>query len=101
MKLNVKHVLCLIAIVGMSINLSAQTGNTVKGKIVELNKKGKEVGLPGANVYWLGTQTGTSTDEQGNFVVKSVKNSSKLVVSYIGYKNDTVTAQLDLLSLVQ
>ena len=47
--------------------------------------------LPGANVYWLGTQIGTSTDADGKFTL-AVPETDKpvLVISFVGYKNDTI-----------
>lgn len=42
-----------------------------------------------ANVFWANTTIGTTTDIEGNFMIKRTPNSQKLVVSYIGYENDT------------
>lgn len=39
----------------------------------------------GANVYWEGTQQGTTTDVDGAFKLKTRKSTNNLVVSYIGY----------------
>ena len=39
----------------------------------------------GANVYWEGTQQGTTTDVDGAFKLETRKNTNTLVVSYIGY----------------
>lgn len=39
----------------------------------------------GANVYWEGTQLGTTTDTEGAFSLETKTNINKLVVSYIGY----------------
>lgn len=48
--------------------------------------------LPGASVYWAGTTIGTATDVNGNFKLKKTNTgNNKLVVSYTGYKNDTLT----------
>ena len=61
------------------------------GKVVEfLNSK--EVPIPGVSVYWMQGQNGTFTDSTGNF---SLNNSSSLptylVISFIGYRNDTIS----------
>ncbi len=58
-------------------------------------------GLPGATIYWEKSPSdGTSTDETGAFVIQSpAKLPAKLVVSYIGFKPDTIlieTAQNEL-----
>lgn len=39
----------------------------------------------GANVYWEGTQQGTTTDVDGAFKLDTRKDVSNLVISYIGY----------------
>ncbi len=46
--------------------------------------------LPGANVLIKGTQNGTSTDFDGNFVLNSKTNKGNIVVSFIGYTNKVV-----------
>ncbi|MCK5764884.1 MAG: TonB-dependent receptor [Bacteroidales bacterium] len=47
--------------------------------------------LPGANVYWAGTTTGTSTNADGEFhLAFPEKEEPILVVSYIGFTNDSV-----------
>ncbi|HLW33504.1 MAG TPA: TonB-dependent receptor [Aequorivita sp.] len=51
----------------------------------------KEVPLSGANVYWLNTSIGTVTDFDGNFEIPYKSEYRKLVVSFIGYKTDTLT----------
>ncbi len=48
--------------------------------------------LPGANVYWLENMTGIATDLQGRFEIQApVQDSSKLVISFVGYQNDTLS----------
>lgn len=66
--------------------LSAQ--GRLEGKILDSDG---ETGLPGANVYWAGTNTGTSTNAAGYFVIKKVNASNRLVISFIGYRTDTLT----------
>lgn len=47
--------------------------------------------LPGASVFWAGTTMGTVTGLDGGFTLpKPPANKNKLVVSYVGYKNDTL-----------
>ncbi len=58
---------------------------------MEANENGYHVSLNGANVYWLDTSVGTITDIDGNFSLPYKKEYKKLVVSYIGYKTDTIT----------
>jgi outer membrane receptor for ferrienterochelin and colicins len=47
--------------------------------------------LPGVNIYWEGTRSGTVSDNQGQFKIDSPLAGSKLLIaSFIGYRNDTV-----------
>ena len=63
----------------------------IKGEVVEKDASGKEIPLPGANVYWVNTTTGTTTDLRGKFELSSENISDKrLVVRFIGYTNDTI-----------
>lgn len=65
----------------------AQAQNEViKGKIVDENK----VTLLGANVYWLNTNIGVVTNENGEFTIKKSSETTSLVVSYIGYNTKKV-----------
>jgi outer membrane receptor for ferrienterochelin and colicins len=60
---------------------------SLKGKVYELDDKGKKLPLIGTNVFWENTQTGTTTDENGFFELKKINSDHlHLVVSYIGYK---------------
>ena len=46
--------------------------------------------LPGANVAWGNTKIFTVTAEDGSFSVDKPKDSETLVISYIGFENDTI-----------
>lgn len=50
----------------------------------------KEEALFGANVYWLGTTSGTTTRENGTFFIDRIESSNQLVISFVGFKADTV-----------
>jgi len=92
---------------------------TLEGKILDSDGK---TGLVGASVYWAGTTTGTSTNEAGYFVLRRVKGGlekemsrisnprqssqgklgasplkegSLLVISFVGYRTDTVLIDSD------
>jgi len=62
----------------------------VTGTITE-NINNKEVPLGGANVYWLDTEVGAVTDFDGNFEIPYKPDYKKLVVSFVGYKTDTIS----------
>lgn len=82
--MKLKYVL-LILLSGISLNASAQQ---VSGRVVENGTQGK-IGLPGANVYWLGTTKGAVTDGKGNFTI-GWSPVGRLVVSFTGYAPDTL-----------
>ncbi|OJW31535.1 MAG: TonB-dependent receptor [Sphingobacteriales bacterium 46-32] len=65
--------------------------HSVKGVVLESNKKGLFTPLVGASVAWLGTNTGTVTDSTGVFTIKHDGTASRLVISYTGYNSDTLT----------
>jgi outer membrane receptor for ferrienterochelin and colicins len=60
------------------------------GVIVEQNRRGKQLPIIGATVYWLGTEDGVVTDNDGIFEIDRPANSNQLVVSYVGYQSDTL-----------
>jgi outer membrane receptor for ferrienterochelin and colicins len=62
----------------------------VEGIIYEENSDTKKTPLLGANVYWLNTEVGTVTDFDGKFSIPYKESYSQLVVSYIGFKSDTI-----------
>lgn len=68
--------------------------NTIEGKVFDAADK-EETGLAGASVIWAGTVTGTSTNAAGYFKLKRSKESDKLVISFIGYRSDTITVGKD------
>ena len=61
------------------------------GMIMDKNNPKDNLGVYGANVFWLNTSIGATTDEKGWFKIPYQKNYNKLVVSYVGYKTDTLT----------
>lgn len=65
---------------------------TINGTVYELVDK-KEKPLFGANVYWLNTTVGTTTDANGKFELKRDGiTDHRLVASFIGFISDTVMA---------
>ncbi len=81
----------VVGILFMSISTYAIEENSIKGTVLELDKEGNESGLPGVNVYWAGTTIGVSTNSDGTFSLKLPQsNDYRLVVSFVGYQNDTI-----------
>ncbi|MEC3905573.1 TonB-dependent receptor [Tamlana sp. 2201CG12-4] len=65
--------------------------NKIEGVIMEANNENEQIGLPGANVYWLNTSVGTVTDIDGKFNLSYKPEYKKLIISYVGFKTDTLT----------
>lgn len=63
----------------------------VEGMVMEANSGEKHIGLPGANVYWMNSQIGTITNDEGLFSIPFSKEYDRLIISYVGFKSDTLT----------
>ncbi|WP_455963107.1 TonB-dependent receptor [Bacteroides bouchesdurhonensis] len=46
--------------------------------------------VPGANIFWLNTGQGVTTKEDGSFSIHKPAKEHMLVVSFIGFQNDTI-----------
>ena len=78
----------LIAILISVCHTTAQ--ERVEGVIMEINSEGEEVGLAGANIYWLDSPVGTMSHQKGVFSIPYSKEFSELIISYIGFQTDTL-----------
>ncbi|MCU7548764.1 TonB-dependent receptor [Chitinophagaceae bacterium LB-8] len=78
------------SIVSSPQHTNSYGAHKVNGLVVEDDRKGSFKPLIGASIIWLGTNTGTTTDSSGFFAIALDQNSTKLVVSYTGYKPDTI-----------
>lgn len=59
----------------------------IKGTVVDSELTGS---LPGVNIVVKGATTGTTTDMDGKFIINSTSASGQLVLSYIGFKSQTI-----------
>ncbi len=59
----------------------------IKGTVVDSELNGS---LPGVNVVVKGSTTGTTTDMDGKFTVTSTATSGQIVLTYIGFKTQTI-----------
>nr|WP_299067395.1 TonB-dependent receptor [uncultured Allomuricauda sp.] len=62
----------------------------VIGRVLGFNEEGEKIALSNANVYWLSSTTGTTTDSLGNFKIPYRKDKKKLIVSSVGFRSDTL-----------
>lgn len=87
-----KYLLLTLLLLQMSVQVLFSQ-EVLKGAVVSENNKGKLVPIPFANVYWLGTNYGTTTDTNGVFQLAVPESAKSLVVSFIGFKSDTIVVE--------
>ena len=82
-KFRMKKIYCVIIL----IIFCAYTRAQITGVVLD------DSGTPmiGANVYWAGTAVGVATGIDGDFTLMPVKGTNRLVASFVGYHNDTLT----------
>lgn len=69
------------------LSVPAVAGNVITGTVKDSNNEP----VPGANLIWMNTSSGATTDVNGEFKIDRVGNSDKLIVSFIGYNTDTIS----------
>ena len=62
----------------------------LKGVVLETNENNEDIPLGGANVFWLNTSIGATTDFDGTFTIPYKTEYTKLIISYVGFKTDTL-----------
>ncbi|MDI3320020.1 TonB-dependent receptor domain-containing protein [Pinibacter soli] len=72
-------------------SLATSTGNIVKGIVLQSDKKGNLLPLTGASIVWLSNGKGVTTDSFGGFQIPKSDTDNRLVISYTGYRADTIT----------
>ncbi len=78
--------LLLLAIVAVSSTV-AMAQSKVQGKVVDATGEP----IIGASIMVKGSLTGTVTDLDGNFTLNDVPENSKLEISYVGFRSQTLT----------
>lgn len=87
-----------------SDEMAAQENRTpfaLKGKVVQLGEKGKQEPLTGANLIWLENGQGSSTGLDGTFEINKNPENEWLVISYIGFRSDTIMIDTELDKLLE
>ncbi len=74
-----------------SLLYTAMQAQKLSGTVYEQGENG-EIPLPGVNIYWAGTQTGTISDANGKYKLKRLPDAHMLVFSFVGFANDTIHA---------
>ena len=83
-----KHILLLLIL----FSLKPYAQENLDGRVLA-KEAGETIPLIGANVFWLNTQIGTITDEEGKFSLPYLGTEELLVMSYIGFKSDTLSVK--------
>ena len=83
-----KYIILLLSIYNFSVNAQETFSGTIFSK-----ESNKNIPLEDANVFWLGTQIGVVTDQNGNFSLPFTTETKQLVISYLGFKTDTLTIE--------
>jgi len=80
------------SIIVFGLTISSAFAQSLTGKIVEWDEGMKmEMPVIGANVYWSGTTTGTTSNEEGEFALTApVSLPATMIVSYVGYQTDSI-----------
>ena len=81
-----KHILLLLIL----FSLKPYAQENLDGRVLA-KEAGETIPLIGANVFWLNTQIGTITDEEGKFSLPYLGPEELLIMSYIGFKSDTLS----------
>ena len=81
-------ILFMMSTVAFYAQTDEPTGS-IKGKVIERETKSPLIGV---NIYLKNTQTGTTTDTEGNYEIKNIPvGLTTIVFSYIGYEQVTKT----------
>jgi len=77
--------------------LFSNAQGTLEGTLFSIDQNKKTL-LEGASIYWINTQTGTVSDQEGKFELPFLGLGKKLIFSYIGHQTDTliVTKNINL-----
>ncbi len=83
----------LLAGLWAASTLAAEVGlaaEELRGTIRTEEAPGVMVPVAGANVFWLGTAVGTTSDASGAFAIRRLTGYARLVIRHAAYRPDTV-----------
>lgn len=86
----VKILIALYVAIGPLLPCTSVQAQQLLGLVVEVNEKGIDQPIAGANVIWIGTSTGTTTGDNGVFLIPRVTGFDTLLISFVGYGSDTL-----------
>lgn len=83
-----KKIIGLLLLQGLTTALWSQ--ESVSGVVISEDKKGRFDPIPYANVYWMDSNFGTTTDSNGVFQLAIPDKAKFLIASFVGYASDTI-----------
>ena len=63
---------------------------SISGIVLEKKTDGKTEVIVGANIRWLNAKSGVSSNSVGKFMLAQKPENHQLIVSFVGYKTDTL-----------
>jgi outer membrane receptor for ferrienterochelin and colicin len=84
-----KYYLIVVVVLLCHIVNAQQTMN-LKGIVVDTDLKGNITPIQGAYIRWLNETNIVISDSNGVFIIPFTENTNNLIVSYVGYKTDTI-----------
>ncbi|MGB5377976.1 TonB-dependent receptor [Muriicola sp.] len=85
-----KHRWGLFIYLSIQCSLVLVAQESVTGTVYARDSEQNMSPLQGANVYWMNSQIGTVTREDGTFSIRFDKAYSSLIISYVGFRSDTL-----------
>jgi len=92
-KINFLLVLWLV----LSAQLKAQQSTIITGKVTETLTN---TGIPFVNIFFKGTLTGTTTDFEGNYSIKTTKPKDSIYISQLGYQSKAKAVKKGLTQII-
>lgn len=97
--LNCYKFLFVIVLIGFFSTPGKILAQDLKGKVYGVDAEGKVEVLPRATLQWLGTNTGTISATDGSFSLQRHSREKRLIVSFTGYRKDTILINDDMQSI--
>lgn len=86
-----KKFVTIFAVLFMVTNIHAQSTNDfLKGIVLDVDFKGNITPIQGAYIKWINENKIVTSDSNGVFKIPFSTTTKSLVVSYVGYKTDTI-----------
>ena len=82
--------LTLVLFVNFGFSQKNKENELLLGHVFELSKNDSLLPLPGVNVYFLASSSGTVTNSDGFFSIPHYQDYQTLIFSYTGYQTDTL-----------